>query len=213
MTVFVDLDGPILDVSERYYRVYADALEVLGAKAMDKQTYWDAKRRRVPDLEILKWSGAGEKLQRFQEERDRRIESDEYLVWDQLQDGSLEVLESLQLQHTLVLVTLRSRGLQLEKQLNDLGVRQLFKAVLSSGDDLKPRWKIKYRLILEYLDGKCPETAWMIGDTETDVLAGRELGFRTVAIINGIRSKELLEQIRPDYLLGSVKSLPSVLMA
>lgn len=213
MTVFFDLDGPIIDVSERYYRTYVDALEVVGAKAMDKQTYWDAKRRRVPDLEILKWSGAGETLQRFQEERDRRIESDEYLVWDQLQDGSLEVLESLQLQHTLILVTLRSRALQLEKQLSDLGLRQFFKAVLSSGDDLKPRWKIKYRLILEYLDGKHPGTAWIIGDTETDILTGRELGFRTVGIINGIRSREVLEQARPDYLLDSFKSLTSVVIA
>ena len=51
--IFFDLDGPILDVSEKYYKVYADILSQKGFRVLSKTEYWDAKRNKIPEYDIL----------------------------------------------------------------------------------------------------------------------------------------------------------------
>ncbi|MCH8276159.1 MAG: hypothetical protein IIA50_01265 [Bacteroidetes bacterium] len=48
MKIYFDLDGPILDVSERYYEVYKNSLPK-GSKVLNKKTYWNLKRAAVPE--------------------------------------------------------------------------------------------------------------------------------------------------------------------
>ena len=44
MIVFVDLDGPILDVSPRYCQLHRELLTPLGFDGMDAERYWARPR-------------------------------------------------------------------------------------------------------------------------------------------------------------------------
>lgn len=207
MAIFFDLDGPILDVSEKYYRVYSDILSQNGFKVLSKTEYWNAKRRKISEIEILQKSSAEPLIEIYLYERKILIESDSYLIYDKLQDGALHVLETLCKKHKLILVTLRTYPEQLHKQLSYLNIKKYFVTVLSSGEETHPRWKIKYNLIKNFINGKMSDENILIGDTETDVLAGKELGCKTIAILNGIRTKELLLESNPDIIFKSIEDL------
>lgn len=208
--IFLDLDGPILDVSEKYYRVYSDILSRNGFKVLSKSEYWNAKREKVPDLEILQRSIAGSFLESYLYERKLLIESDPYLMYDKLQDGAVQVLEKLSENNELILVTLRTYPEQLHKQLEYLNIKKYFFSILSSSDEANPRWTIKYNLIKGFLVNKRISHGIFIGDTETDVLAGKELGFKTIVVLNGIRSHDLLIETRPSFVVNSINDILSL---
>jgi hypothetical protein len=50
----------------------------------------------------------------------------------------------------------------------------------------------------------------MVGDTEADVGAGRLTGVRTVAVLSGIRNRDLLLRAGPDFLLEDIRELPLI---
>ena len=66
---------------------------------------------------------------------------------------------------------------------------------------------IKYNLIKKFLQDNCDPDHIVIGDTETDIIAGNELGLKTIAVLNGIRTKELLLKSNPDFICNSVEDL------
>jgi phosphoglycolate phosphatase-like HAD superfamily hydrolase len=60
---------------------------------------------------------------------------------------------------------------------------------------------------LEYYDNYKKSDFLMIGDMPTDVEAGKEAGFWTIGIASGISNKEILVDIKPDLLVGSISEL------
>src|SRR4051812_18167971 len=121
--IFFDFDGPILDVSERHYRVYATAVAELGGTPLAKDAFWDAKRRREPETAILATSRlAAAQAAEFQRLKLARIEARDYLMLDSVQPGVGEILERLHRQHLLTLVTLRNSRTMLEWQLDALAL-------------------------------------------------------------------------------------------
>ena len=55
-----------------------------------------------------------------------------------------------------------------------------------------------------------PEETIMIGDTNTDILAGKRAGVQTCGVVYGLGNVELLKASNPDYLIGDVRDLISV---
>lgn len=204
MMVFFDLDGPLLDVSGKYYRAYVDLLANKGHDCLSKDEYWNCKRNRTPVQQILNRTHAGELFDWYINERKRIIESDTYFAYDRLQDKSIDVLEYLAKKHKLILCTLRSSSVQLNKELEHFNIKKYFAHLLVSGKELTPRWKMKVNLIMdEFPNAKNSKTVF-IGDTETDIVAGQNLGSTTIGVLNGIRSYEMLEPLNADYLVNSV---------
>ena len=207
MAIFCDLDGPILDVSEKYYKVYSDILIQNGFTVLSKSEYWHAKRNKIPNREILKRSRAEPFSERYLFEWKLFIESDPYLMYDKLQKGAVQVLETLTKSNDLVLVTLRTLPEQLHKQLKYLDIKKYFITILSSSAESSPRWEIKYRLISSFLAKQRVLDGILIGDTETDIVAGKNLGIKTIAVLNGIRSYRLLKEAEPSYIVNSLRDI------
>lgn len=203
MILFLDLDGPILDVSDRYYRVYRDILINRNFDVLEKQGYWNAKRQKITEIQILNKTGAGSFYKKYLRKRLTLIENDFYLFFDSVQEGAIEFFEKYSKRHRLVIVTLRKDTLQLIKQLVDLDLKKYFSHVLSSSKEVKPHWKVKYDLIKGYLVDKSDANCVLIGDTETDIIAGNELGLTTIGVLNGIRTKKLLLESNPDFIYKS----------
>ena len=211
MKLFFDLDGTLLNISERYYRVYNDILTEAGFSTIGKEEYWDAKRHKVPEDQILAMTNANEFYREYAQKRLSLIENDYYLYNDSLHEDVIEILEKLFKKYQLILVTLRKSNPQLEKQLIYLKLIDYFTDVLRSEDNLEPRWMIKYNLIKEYMGNEHDSSHILISDTENDIKAGNELGFKTIAVLNGIRTKELLVMSNPTFICRSIKDLLNIL--
>ena len=61
---------------------------------------------------------------------------------------------------------------------------------------------------------------WMVGDTETDIIAAQTHGITVIGVLSGIRDRDRLLQYQPDYILSdlaaAVKSIvdnPSIRLA
>lgn len=209
--LFLDLDGPILDVSERYFRVHKDVLGSLGSSclARGKMQYWTMKRSRQPLSSILdKLSEKQIDTTAFLVEWLKRIELPGYLRLDTVIPGTRDKLGSLQERFNLILVTLRRDENAIRPQLERLGLGPCFTAVLSHRPSQSDSWEVKRDLIAS--SGLLSTPTWMIGDSEVDILAGKALGMKTVGVLSGIRNLAALKEAAPDFIVKDLNHLPSL---
>ena len=204
--IFWDLDGPILDVKMKYYKAYKDILSENQNSVLDADTFWKLKRSKTSVEDILHISKADISLELFRSQWIERIEAKSYMDEDRLQPGIQDVLFQCQQKNEMILITLRRSRERLIEQLTELDLSHYFDDVLSSGEQITPRWKIKYRILKNTLKDRMNGDHTIIGDTETDILAGNELGFTTIAVLCGIRDETLL-QAKPNYYVNESISL------
>ncbi|MBE9180773.1 HAD family hydrolase [Oculatella sp. LEGE 06141] len=239
VTVFCDFDGPIVDVSDRYYSTYQLALAELQASyrakgvelpvhLLSKVQFWQMKQDRVPDLEIAMRSGLRyEQVDLFLHHVSQIVNQPELLSHDRLQPA---VEWALSLLHTqgirLVLVTLRCQA-QATQMLKEYGLDHLFLDVIGTEDQhaaYRNYAEQKAELLAEAIARRkihhsntsqsyCNEPsmerspgAWMVGDTEADILAGQAVGIPTIGLTCGIRSRSYLERFSPDHIHSDLLS-------
>ena len=51
----------------------------------------------------------------------------------------------------------------------------------------------------------------IIGDTEMDILVGKNLEILSIAVLSGIRNKEKLDAYKPDYIIEDISYLSKIL--
>ncbi len=216
--LFCDFDGPIVDVSERYYRTYRLGISTLLAshqetagkalplQILSKNQFWWMKRNRVVDTDIAIRSGIPTNLvETFLQQVQRIVNHPHLLQWDTLQPGADRAIH--QLKHMgirLVLVTLRHpRQVQAFLQAHDLSqyIDEIFGASDINAAHLN-RTEQKVALLesaiaAQKTQGYHPFPTCMIGDTEADIIAGQRAGITTVAITSGIRSHAFLKRYQP----------------
>lgn len=229
--LFCDFDGPIVDVSERYYRTYRLGLSTLQAsyqetyceslplQILSKNQFWWMKRNRVADTDIAIRSGVPTDLVDSLLQNVQRIVNHPHLLqWDTLQPGADQAIYQLKRRGIrLVLVTLRhSRQVQAFLQSQDLSqyIDEVFGASDINAAHLN-RAEQKVALLERAISsqkaqGYQTRPTCMIGDTEADIIAGRRAGIVTVALTNGIRSRDYLKRYQPTSietsLLNAVQS-------
>jgi phosphoglycolate phosphatase len=207
MNIFFDLDGPILEVRFRHYRVYQENVRTLGGQALPLEVFWEAKRERLADAILVERTGLPpSRLEEFRRQRHELLESEAFLAEDLVQPEMDAVLGDLAKRHPLFLVTLRRNRAALERQLDHLNLKRFFQKILSGQESNTQPWTVKTGLIRASGVQYGPAD-WIIGDTETEILAGRDLGLRTVAVTNGIRSESILRSHQPDYLLPNAQKI------
>ncbi|MBD2092048.1 HAD family hydrolase [Microcoleus sp. FACHB-1515] len=224
LTVFCDFDGPIVDVSDRYYTTYqfglADVQEQFGGRAiaslrngiapLSKAQFWQMKQNRVPDVEIAERSGLqGEQISWFMQRVCEIVNQPALLHLDRLQPGVRWALELLHSQGArLVLVTLRERQ-QAMQFLHSHDLLHLFDRIWGATDDHAAYQNCadhKTQLLSEAIAVHSSDSAWMIGDTEADVLAGQAAKVPTIALTCGIRSRRYLHQFNPNLIHSDLVS-------
>jgi len=204
----LDLDGPILDVSLRHYLTYSNGIMRLGGKPVDRDTFWQAKRHKTPDSEILAQSGLHLEADAYNAIKFETIESIPYLNFDQLQPGVPAILRQIANRYHLILVTLRHSRDRLIEQLVSFGISGYFDNVLNIAVSTKTGWETKRDLINDA--GIAVGTGdFFVGDTETDILAGKALGVMTVAVCNGIRAESYLKPLAPNWIIATLADLPA----
>lgn len=233
LTVFCDFDGPIIDVSNRYYTTYKLGLAetqayyqaqgvALPLQRLSKQQFWQMKQDRVPDLEIAMRSGLqGDQIDFFLGRVMALVNQPALLAQDALQEGVHRALVKLRSQGVrLVLVTLRCQ-LQATQVLKHYGLTRLFSGVYGTDDRhaaylnyAEAKTQLLKKAIAEQLQfTNGPTTAWMVGDTEADLLAGQALSIPTIALTCGIRSPYYLKQFNPTHMESNLLAATRYLLA
>ncbi|MBW4517080.1 MAG: HAD hydrolase-like protein [Timaviella obliquedivisa GSE-PSE-MK23-08B] len=217
VTLFCDFDGPIVDVSDRYYSTYQLGLAEIQSfyqtagislpiRILSKEQFWQMKQERTPDVEIAMRSGLqGQEIDHFLQRVTQIVNQPTLLHQDQLQPGVRWALALLQAQGVrLVLVTLRCQ-VQATQMLQSYGLAHIFSeiwgtqdsnAAYSNQSDHKTQLLGKAIAHLSWTNHS-PAHAWMLGDTEADVLAGKAMSIPTIAVSCGIRSHNYLQKLQP----------------
>lgn len=200
--IFLDLDGVILDPSERLYQVYVTLITRFKGKILPKDEYWQMKRKKTSIEEILARSGLDPSLTKsYAKQKRELIESIPFLKYDRIIPGVRPSLEHLAEKHQLILVTLRSSRPALDWELEYMNIRRYFKDVLSGNSiSMRSGSAFKASLIKDKFKVLDPSDV-IVGDTETDILAGQELSIRTVAVLTGMRTEEVLQEAKPTFIL------------
>lgn len=210
-TLFLDLDGPLLDVAERYHRLHRDLVLRRGGQPLAAAEYWELKRDRTPEEEILARAGLSPGAAAAAAAAHRsRIESRRYLRFDRPWAWTAPALDSLARLATPVLITARRHRDRLLWQLARLGLEERFESVLAGPGDGTPLSKA--RLLLDSRLTWAPGSV-LVGDSEVDIASGRALGLITVALDCGVRNAARLAACNPDLLLGDLRQVAPRLAA
>ncbi len=131
--IFTDFDGPIMDVSERYYQVYLYCVQKIrqqnqAVKVLLKDEFWELKRSQVPEKEIAIISGFESENQAiaFAHLRRATVHTNPYFDHDRLIPSAIPALEKVQQAGIdLALMTMRRRR-ELEPVLEQYNLRRFF---------------------------------------------------------------------------------------
>lgn len=198
--IFFDLDGPLLDVSDRYYQVYKNFCEKNRIDYLDKKSYWDKKRSRTlinipPDIQKA-----------FKKHWWHNIESRAYMKYDQVHDYVYETLECMAFKNIFILVTLRQNRRLLMEELEHFELLPYFHKIVSATPRAfrpEENWLIKKNLA----DELAHDGGTIVGDTETDILCGKVLNLKTIGVLNGISDLTVMKSFDPDIIIDNVIDL------
>ncbi|GBO53215.1 hypothetical protein APA_1122 [Pseudanabaena sp. lw0831] len=214
--IFTDFDGPIMDVSERYYQVYLYCLEKIRkpeqvVTTLSKSEFWELKRSQVPEKEIANLSGFEDEKQSiaFAHLRRATVHTNPYFSYDRLIDIAIPALEKAQqLGIDLAVMTMRRRR-ELEPVLDQYNLRRFFSSdrIFCLDDDYVKTVDIQDKpKLMKMAQADLPEVhhQWMIGDTEADIIAAQTYGVPAIAVLSGIRNQVQLEKYKPNRIVTNL---------
>ncbi|KAB8333937.1 HAD family hydrolase [Scytonema tolypothrichoides VB-61278] len=217
LRLITDFDGPIIDVSERYYRVYQFCLEKIQrpnqqVQQLAKAEFWQLKRSRVPEKKIGIISGLNEaQAQEFSQLRRQTVHTESYFEYDTLAPGAVEALLKVQQAGVdLVVMTMRRiRELDYAFKKHDLG--RFFpenRCYCLSNDYVKTRDTDDKPLLMARAIQELPPATdiWMVGDTEADIISATKHNIKVIAVECGIRDRAQLEQYQPNLIAKDLSS-------
>lgn len=195
-TIAFDLDGTLIDISERDFRIYVDILTELGYKPIDKAQYWPLRREKTDIHSILALSGytSDKDVAYFLDSRAKRMEESDYLSLDTLFDDVMTVFSKLKENYNLVILTRRLNEANTVQQYHRLGLEKYTELMIVSGDKKERMQAI-------------PNLVAFVGDTENDILPANEIGVKSIAVTTGIRSEEKLRICNPTVIINSFSDI------
>lgn len=212
LRLITDFDGPIIDVSERYYQVYQLCLEKSRnldrpVKQLSKAEFWELKRSRVPEKQIGIESGLDEEqAKEFAQLRRQTVHTEAFFKYDTLAPGAVSALEKVQQAGVdLAVMTMRRvRELDYAFSQHDLG--RFFpkdRCYCLSNDYVKTRDIDDKPLLMERALIELPPASdtWMVGDTEADIITAKNHRVKVMAVLCGIRDRQNLQSYQPDLIV------------
>lgn len=215
LRIITDFDGPIMDVSERYYRVYQFCLAQTHkphqpVHRLSKAEFWQLKRSQVPEREIGKLSGLDEEQAKtFARLRRQTVHTLPYLVYDSPVPGAVAALERIQ-QSGIELATMTMRRTrELNAALTQYQLSQFFhpeRRYCLSDDHAKTNDVDDKTWLMSKALTELPaaQATWMIGDTEADILSAQANNIPVIAVLSGIRSRDRLQQHQPNAIVANL---------
>ncbi len=202
--IVFDLDGTLI---ESYEAIYLGLQECFGHFKKEIFPSWDLQIYLKSDLEatLSQFFKPEEVLKAVPIIRKRYEEV--YLEHTHLLDGAKEVLNTFHSDGVVLGVASNKFGRFSRGALMHLGILDCFKSVVGAGDvpRNKPFPDMIHRAIEEM---ELPmEEAIFVGDTPTDIKAGKEARIDTYALPTGFHSKKELSRETPKRILSHLREL------
>lgn len=190
--ILIDFDGPINDVSNRYYHVHCNILNIMGFSCnLTKDEYWNFKVNK-PNL-LFEINNFNSEQRNFYISFFKKIiEEDNFLKYDKIHNDAFNVLEELHHSYDLHLLSIRTNSNSAFNQLKSYKIFNFFKSIdfLPHGNDNS---FIKFTAI-KALNIKLNSILCFIGDTEIDINASELLKIPSYSVLSGIRSDYFLSR-------------------
>jgi phosphoglycolate phosphatase-like HAD superfamily hydrolase len=204
LNIFIDLDGTILDVSQRYYYSHSCAAKSVGCTPLPQTTYARLRKYGRNETEIGRL--LTNRIEKYLSVWNKTIESKKALSKDRLQEKITTCLQKLEINDALYLVTLRKNKSYLYDQICKFGLQNFFSDVLSGYTHDDPVL-YKAELIKTKSDG-----GLLVGDTEVDIAVARLLKFDSIIVTYGLRGKAFLRKKGAKVSATSVNELTKLLI-
>ncbi len=224
LRIITDFDGPIIDVSERYYQVYKYCLETSkypeqSVNQLSKAEFWQLKRSRVLETQIGILSGLEEtQAKNFSALRRQTVHGASYFSYDSLAPDAVAALEKVQEAGIDLAVMTMRRVKELDYAFNRYNLDRFFpknRCYCLKNDYIKTRDIDDKPLLMERALVELPtaEDTWMVGDTEADIIAAKSHGVKVIAVLCGIRDQEQLLLYNPDLIVETLSEAVDILIA
>ncbi len=217
LRLITDFDGPIVDVSERYYRVYQFCLEKTrrsdqSVRELSKAEFWQMKRSRVPEKQIAINSGLDEaQALEFAQLRWQTVHTEHYFQYDTLVPGAVEALLKIQAAGIDLAVMTMRRVWELDYAFQKFQLGRFFpenRCYCLANDYVKTRDIEDKPLLMARAIEELPAVAdsWMVGDTEADITAAKKHNIKAIAVESGIRDRAQLELYHPEFIVPNLSA-------
>lgn len=222
--LFTDFDGPIMDVSERYYQVYLHCLSKVkrpdqDAVTLTKAEFWSLKRSQISEPEIAQKSGLTliNQPQDFARLRRENINAKHFFAYDQIYPLAIAALETAQKAGLELAVVTMRREWELLPVLAKYNLERFFAPdhIFCLKDNYIKTKDIldKPKLMNAAIDRLLPvDNQWMVGDTEADLVSGHAHQIPTIGVLSGIRSREALEKYQPQAIAQDLQEAVEIII-
>ena len=199
MKVIFDLDGTIIDSSERMYRLFC---KLVPQCRLTKEEYWEYKRNKGNHKKLIETKYPEVDFYEFNSKWMALIETDEYLDMDKNYPDTIEVLDKLKVNHTLYLLTARQSKTKLMVELRRLGLLGFFDKVMATEGQCTKE-KLLEQEIKKTL-GLADKSNIFISDMGKDIQLGKKIGYYCIGISHGFMSRSRLLRYEPDEIVGEL---------
>lgn len=203
MKYIFDLDGTLIDSSERMYRLFC---ELIPECTLTKVEYWSYKRNKVNHKKLIEMLYPKVCFEEFENIWMCLIEEERYLSMDNNFDDTIEVLSKLKNDgDEIFLLTARQYKDGLLKELTRLGIIDFFDCIMTTeGKYTKEDILRKYSLNNNEL---LIADNIFISDMGKDIELGNKFGFYTIAITHGFMSEEKLMEYNPKRIIHKLSEI------
>lgn len=215
--VIFDMDGTLIDSIDIYFKIVEVALERLKLPQVSRKKILDAAENGDFNWELVlpgevhnkKDEIIGEAWEIINEIAPQMFAENLKLI-----RGAENILQSISTSIPRIgLVTSTQRKyLKIKMEpLKSAGVEKLFEVIITSDDvpnrkpDPGPLIECARRLDVN------PNKCVYIGDTRTDIKAGKSAGMKTVGVLTGFDDYDMLAKEGPDAIIDSIRNLLEVI--
>ncbi len=196
--IFIDLDGTLIDARHRLFRLFSD---ITLQNLLDFEDYWELKKAMYSNEWILTnyFYYSESQIDNFKSVWLEKIETDQYLAYDNLFPETVPFLTKASETHELYLLTSRQFAEKAEQQLKEMGIFNFFKKILVTAQRSGKTELIRKSNIQINNDDI------LIGDTGIDIQTAKEVGMRSMAVLTGCRSRSILKKYSPDHIMNNLE--------
>jgi len=183
---------------------------------LTKSEFWSLKRSRTPEKKIGMLSGLDEaQAAAFSQLRYRTVHTQPYFDYDSLAPGAVAALEKIQQSGIDLAVMTMRRFRELDYAFNRHDLGRFFpeeRCYFIENDYEKTKDTQDKPLLMKRAMAELPAAndAWMIGDTEADIISAKMYGVKSIGVLCGIRDRDQLEQYDPDFIVADLSAAVEV---
>jgi len=204
--ILFDLDGTIVDSKPAYIEAARTAFQAIGLEPPTRQIALEIPRRLEQNQPIDDLTHAS--TTHFLD-----VYLKTFYAITEVKTKPIPnirtALETLQQKAKLALVTMRNvPKTKITKELQNFGIARYFTHIITAQDTHKPKPSpealIKTIKVIDIQICDC----LIIGDSITDIKAGKAAGAKTAAVLSGLYTRQELAKLNPDLILKDATQLP-----